>query len=310
MNNNIKKQNMPRWKFILMMTIAVICWAFAFPFIKIGLEELSFINLTIIRLFTVSIIFIVIIMLQSKRFSKIHKKDIPTIFLLGFLGVAIYHLGLNYGEQYISPGAASLIIATIPIFVVIFASIFLNEKINRKTITGILLALTGVALISIWGTKNASLEIKYLTAALAVLIAALMGTFYTIVGKKLLTRYTGLSLTAYAMLFGSLGLLPLLHPSINNSFLNQVTNLSPLGWFSVFFLAVFSTVVGYAIWYIALKIKNASEISVYLYAIPVLSTIISYVWLNEQITAMFILGGTLVIIGLVLVNRKTNKKYN
>jgi len=310
MDNNTKKQNMPQWKFILMMTIAVICWAFAFPFIKIGLEELSFINLTVMRLFTVSIIFIVIIMLQSKKFSKIHKKDIIPIFLLGFLGVAIYHLGLNYGEQYISPGAASLIIATIPIFVVIFASIFLNEKINRKAIIGILLALTGVALISIWGTKNATLEIKYLTAALAVLIAALMGTFYTIVGKKLLTRYTGLSLTAYAMLFGSLGLLPLLHPSINNSFLSQVSNLSPLGWFSVIFLAVFSTVVGYAIWYIALKIKKASEISVYLYAIPVLSTIISFVWLNEQITTIFILGGALVIIGLVLVNRKINKKYN
>ena len=41
----------------------------------------------------------------------------------------VYHFGLNYGQQNISPGAASLIIATIPILILILAAIFLKEKI-------------------------------------------------------------------------------------------------------------------------------------------------------------------------------------
>jgi drug/metabolite transporter (DMT)-like permease len=64
-------------------------------------------------------------------------------------------------------------------------------------------------------------------------------------------------------------------------------------------------VIGYIIWYVALEKKTASEISVYLYLIPVISTMISYQLFKDQITLMFILGGFFVIMGLILVNSKT-----
>ncbi len=289
-------------KFVIMMLTAIIVWAFAFPFIRIGLDELSFVNLTIMRFFIVCCILLILLVIQSKKFSKLHKKDIIPIFILGFFGVIVYHLGLNYGELYVSPGSASLIIATIPIQILILAAIFLKEKITYLKLSGIMLALIGVLIISIWGTKDAKLEIKYITAAIAILIAATSGAFYTIVGKKLLNRYSGLSLTVYAMLLGSTGLLPL---TINSSLISQVSNLSLKGWFALIFLGIFSTIIGYVIWYIALEKKTASEISIYLYLIPVLSTIISFFLLNEEITYMFILGGFLVISGLIIVNRKT-----
>ena len=100
------QNNFSEWKFILLMIVAIVVWAFAFPFIKIGLRELSFINLTIMRFFVACFAFLFIIVLQKKRFPHIQKKDIIPIFILGFLGVIVYHLGLNYGEQFISPDAA------------------------------------------------------------------------------------------------------------------------------------------------------------------------------------------------------------
>jgi drug/metabolite transporter (DMT)-like permease len=106
------------------------------------------------------------------------------------------------------------------------------------------------------------------------------------------------------MLLGSIGLLPL---AVNNSLLKQVSNLSIKGWFALIFLGVFSTVIGYVIWYVALERKTAGEISIYLYLIPVLSTIISYFLVNEEITYMFVLGGFLVISGLAIVNIKNKK---
>jgi len=303
--NNIKEKdfNVPEWKLILMMIIAVIVWAFAFPFIKIGLEELSFINLTIMRFFVVCCAFISILLLQKKRFTKLQKKDIIPIFFLGFFGVMVYHLGLNYGEQFISPSAASLIIASIPVQIVTLAVIFLKEKITLIKLFGIMLALFGVILISVWGEISSTLDMDYIFGALAVVIAAIMGAIYTIIGKKYLERYSGLSLTVYAILLGSLGVVPL----INGSLFDQVSKMSLNGWFAVLFLGIFSTVIGYIIWYVVLKIKTASEVSVYLYAIPVLSTIISYFMFNDEITSMFILGGILVIIGLIIVNKKTKK---
>ena len=56
--------------------------------------------------------------------------------------------------------------------------------------------------------------------------------------------------------------------------------------------------------YLSLEIKTASELSVYLYSIPVLSTIVSYFWFDDKITIMFVLGGVLVISGLAIVNMK------
>ena len=296
---------MKNWQFVLMMTIAVIVWACAFPFIRIGLDELSFINLTIMRFLVVCIALFIILILIPKKFSKLQKKDILPIFILGFFGVIVYHLGLNYGEQYISASAASLIIATIPIYVVILAAIFLKEKIKIVKLLGIIIALLGVIIISIWGKKNISLEIEYMFAAFTVLVAAIMGALYTIAGKKLLERYNGLSLTVYAMLLGSVGLIPFV--IISPTLVTEVTAMSTTAWFAILFLGIFSTVVGYVIWYVALEMKTASGVSVYLYAIPVLSTIISYFFLGDEITYFFILGVIFVIFGLILVNMKTKK---
>jgi len=292
------------WQFILMMTIMVVVWACAFPFIKIALDDLSFINLAIMRFLVVCIVLIAILMSQPKRFSPLQKKDILPIFLLGFFGVMVYHLGLNYGEQYISPGAASLIIATIPVIIVILAVMFLKEKLTLKKLSGITLALCGVLIISFWGTRNASIEINYIFGALGVFIAAFMGALYTVAGKKLLERYTALSLTVYAMLLGSIGLLPFLSTSL----IEEVTTMSTNSLIAIIFLGVCSTVVGYIIWYVALELKTASEVSVYLYGIPVISTILSYILFGDEITFLFVFGGVLVITGLAIVNMKTNQQ--
>lgn len=285
--------------FLLIIVIIVVFWAFAFPFIKIGLQELSPVNLTIMRLFIACFVFLLLILIKPRSFSKLHKKDIPRIFLLGFIGVIVYHLGLNYGEQYISPSVASLIIATIPIFVVILAAIFLKERITFKIISGVVLSLLGVVIISTLGRPDASLEITYLSGAGAVLVGSLVGAGYTIVGKKMLQRYSAISLTVYAFLLGSLGLLPF----VSSSLFEELMTLSITGWGTILFLGLFPTVIAYILWYVALDIKNASQLSVYLYFIPILSTIISYILFKEQITLFFIFGGALVILGLYVVNK-------
>jgi drug/metabolite transporter (DMT)-like permease len=238
--------------------------------------------------------------------SPLQKKDVPFLFILGFIGISMYHVSLNYGEQFISAGAASLIIATIPIFVVILAVIFLKEIISKKIIAGILISVLGVFIITLWGSPDASIEIQYLSGAIAIVFASLVGACYTIAGKFFLKRYSGLSLTTYAFIFGNLGLILFL----NKSFFEQVSNLSTSGWIAVLFLAIFPTVIAYTFWYVALQVKPASELTVYLYFTPVLSTLIGFLMLNEALTIFYIFGGFLVIVGLYVVNlQKRNNKH-
>ena len=74
--------HLSNWQYVIMMLVMVTVWALAFPFIKIGLEKLSFINLTIMRFLIVCITLSIVLLLQPKRFSKLRKKDIIPIFLL------------------------------------------------------------------------------------------------------------------------------------------------------------------------------------------------------------------------------------
>jgi len=283
-----------------LILLSIIGWAFAFPLIKIALEELSFINLTLLRFTITCSALLALLYLQPHRFTALQKNDVMPLFILGFFGVMVYHLGLNYGEQYVSPGAASLIVATIPVFVAVLAVRFLDETMTVRKIVGISLSLLGIVILTIWGQSNTTIEIDYMFGALAVLLAAIMGALYTIAGKKMLSRYSAFSLTTYAMLLGSVGLLP----TISSSFVSQVSKLSWQVWVSVIFLGIFSTIVSYTLWYMALESKGASELSVYLYAVPVLSTLVSYVLFRDAITPLFIIGGTLVIVGVAIVNRR------
>ena len=298
-----KKDTFAKKYFFIIIGMPIVFWALVFPFIKIALEELSPVNLTIMRLLVVCIVFLILLIVKPNKFSKIQKKDIIPIFLVGFLGIILYHFGLNYGEQYISASAASVIIATIPIFVVILAAIFLKEKITLKIVLGVLLSLVGVVVISTVGKSDDLFEIRYVSGALAVILAAVLGAGYTVAGKKMLQRYSALSLTVYVCLLGSLGLIPF----ISNSLFEEVAAMSLTGWSVVIFLGVFPTVIGYVLWYVALEIKSASEISVYLYFVPVLSTIISYILFRDEITWLFVFGGALVILGLHVVNKQSSK---
>lgn len=290
--------------FYIIIILPIFFWALAFPVIKIGLNELSAVNLTIMRLFTVCLIFLFCTIFIKKKLSPLQKKDIIPLFLLGFFGIVVYHLGLNYGELYISASAASLIIATIPLFTIILSVLFLKETITRYILLGFFFSFVGILIISFFGTPGITIEITYISGALAVLIASLMGAVYTTAGKNFLQRYSPLSLTIYAFLLGSLGLIPF----ISSSLFSEVTNLSGIGWGSVLFLALFPTVISYYLWYVALNIKKASELSLYLYAMPVVSTTVSTLFFNESITYLFIVGGVLVLLGLYIVNTYNSKK--
>jgi drug/metabolite transporter (DMT)-like permease len=290
--------------FFAIIGLPIVFWASAFSFIKIGLTELSPVNLTIMRLLITCIVFSSIYIIFKKNFSHLKKKDILPIFFLGFFGIIIYHLGLNYGEQYVSASVSSLIIATIPIFTAILATIFLKENITLKIAFGIILSLIGVIVISTLGSNKTSIEIQYIYGAIGVVIASIVAAGYTIVGKKLLKRYSAISLTFYAFIFGSIGLFPF----VSSSLFVEVANMSYIGWASVIFLSIFPTIIGYVFWYVALEVKDASKLGAYLYFIPILSTIFSYFLLDERITLFFVLGGSLVLIGLIIVNKQNRMK--
>ncbi len=284
----------------ILIALPVVGWSLAFPLIKIALRDLSWVNLTVLRFVVACTALLILLVVQRRRFPLPRWRELPGLFLLGFFGIVVYHLGLNYGEQYVSPGAASLIVATIPVFVVMLAAVWLDEGVNGRKVLGVGLSLSGVVVLSLWGTGTTSIAVDYVLGALAVLVAAVMGALYIVAGKRMLRRYSPLSLTVYAMLLGSLGLLP----AVDGSLVRQVQHLSLQTAVAVLFLGLFSTIVSYLLWYMALQRQSASSLSVYLYVVPVIATLLSWMLFDDMITPTYLLGGIMVIAGVAIVNRQ------
>lgn len=283
---------------ILALTATILGWGWAFMNIKIALNELDPLTLTILRFIVADALFIPYIIYRKDL--HLRRKDIPFVFVLGFGGVAVYHLCLNFGEVFIPSGVASLIIATAPVYIFISSIFLLGERLLKTRIMGTVLALTGVIFIIVSG--DTSYEVGNYIGALAVLISALSATFYTIYGKNIfsLKRYPPSILTAYSITLGTLPLFFLLTPNR----VEQVISISTETWASVLFLGICSTFIAYQGWYYALNKLDASRAAVFLQAIPVVAVTSGVVFLDEPINSFFAIGAVMVIAGVYIVNRK------
>src|SRR5215208_367230 len=129
-------------------------------------------------------------------------RDLPAAVLAGLFAFALYNVALNYGQLTASAGAASLIVASIPIFTAVLAAAFLRERLDALGWLGIAVGFLGVALISVGEGGGGRFGVN--AGALLVLLAALSASVYFAFQKPYLQKYGSLSFTAYAVWAGAL----------------------------------------------------------------------------------------------------------
>jgi drug/metabolite transporter (DMT)-like permease len=283
-------------------------WGYAFVAIKSLLREISPLDLTVLRFFFVLIailIFMAYEAFRGKMPPKIERKDFFTLTVLGFVGVVCYHLAQNFGEIYTSATVASLIVFTSPVFTAIFARIFLNERLTPGRITGIVLALSGAVLIAV--ARSDSQHIPFLKAmlgAMLVFISPISWSIYTIYGRKLGGSTGNLSrlyYSLYTMLAGSIFLMLFMRAST----IRNLISLSFSNLINLLVLSLISSFFGYIIWVKALEYLEASELSVFLYLIPIFTTVFAVVFLNESLFKFFYIGAVLVFVGIYLTEKSS-----
>ena len=273
----------------VVLIFTILFWGLAFTAIKYAVMSLTPYELAFLRFLVADVLFLATIVYGRYRIAR---GDLLKVSFIGVFGVAVYHISLNAGEMYIPSGVASLIIAMAPVFVLVFSAMLLGERVTLAKVTGILVALFGVYVLSHPESGGD------LTGILLVLIATLSAGIYTVGGKVLMRKYDPLVLTSYAMVLGSVPLIPFSYSSLSK--LLEVDMITVL---SVVFLGVFSTYFAYQGWYYFLNREEASKASVFLQAIPVVSILAGYFLLGEEITHMTLVGGAMIIAGIVIVVR-------
>src|SRR5256885_10077083 len=155
---------------LVALAFTLVIWASAFAGIRAGLRGYSPANLAILRFLVASLV--LAIYAGIAHFRRPELRDIPGLVLTGAIGITFYNLALNYGETRVSAGAASLLIASTPIWTALFARFTLHEKLTPLGWFGwfgVLISFAGVALIS----SGEGEGIHFSPQALIILAAAL-----------------------------------------------------------------------------------------------------------------------------------------
>ena len=275
------------------IAVALLLWAAAFAGIRAGLVSYGPGQVALLRFGTASVVLGAYALLKRMRLPD--ARDLPTIALAGFLGITVYHVALNYGEQTVQAGAAALLISTSPVFTAMLSTRFLGERITTWGWIGVLTAFAGAVVIA-FGQGGG---VTFNADAVLILVAAVATSLYFIVSKPPLRRYSSIEFTSYAIWAGTVPMLVFL-PGL----LSQMQTALPASTAAVVFLGIFPGAIAYVAWGYALSKMPASVLSTFLYFQPVNATVIAWLWLKEVPSALSLLGGAVSLSGVVVVNTK------
>ena len=258
--------------------------------------ELSPENLTLLRWIIASGSFLFLAPIIGKPKRPIQRNDVPRILLFSFASVVGYHFTLNYAETIVSAGLAGLLISFGPIFIALLSTMFLKEKISGLLILALALALAGTFTLSI----GADLTFQQITGPIAMIIAAFMYSVYSVGSKPLVKAYGALPTAVWLAVIGTVFTLPL----FSSNFVAQILTLSTIGWLSVIYLAILSTVIANMILYTLIGERAVSRLSVQLYLVPLVSLIGGIVLLGESLSVLTVIGAGFLFAATALATHK------
>lgn len=294
--------------FLAVFTIVV--WGITFVCTKSLLADFSALEILFYRFFTAYFG----LWLIRPKWEKIELKDNIWYALAGLSGVVLYQYTENLAVHFTNASNVSVIVSICPLFTAIIAQIFLKEKhITPWFLLGFFISIVGVALVSLNGKTNLSINPKGDLLALSAAICwGFYSLFVSIINKK---DYDGLCSTRRIFFFAIIFMMPLILIGTKTgtvTFASEIMKArfsKPLNWINLLFLGLVASGLCFWAWNKACNIVGTVKATKGIYLIPVVTIIFSFFTLHEKITWMGSLGAIITIAGLFISEIK-KKDYS
>lgn len=289
------------YHFVAFLTVAI--WGSTFVFTKILLQHgLSPAQIFTLR-FIVAYVLMVVGCLVTRRFKLFADswRDEALMVLLGITGGSLYFLTENGSMLYTTATNSSLIVCTCPLFAMLLVAIVYRhtEHITKLQAIGSLIACLGMAVVVLNG--HFVLHLSPLGDLLAF-GACLCWAFYSLLMKPALQRYDTLFITRKVFIYGLITIIP--YYFVVPGFPPMEVILQPEVLWNLLFLSVVASMLCFVMWNWVIGKLGAIVATNWVYFNPITTILFAWWLLHERITLWFLLGSLLIIIGMMLSDRK------
>ncbi len=257
--------------------------------------------LAAVRFALAAVLFTPILLRQHRRVRPLRVADIPAFLVVGFFGVSLYFWLQYAGIQLTNAGlAAILVVGTIPLATTIVAAVALGEPLDGRRVAALALGSAGVAVVAGQRGLQVSLQSGFLLGALCLIANAFCFAIYSTLVRGLRDRYQPLTVTAGMTIAGAA--LLLLWSGLTDDWA-AVLALSPRQWLAIAYLAVVCSVVAYILYNFALTRLQAGKVAAWMYLEPPIAVFAGAAVLGEVVSAQTVLGGLVILLALILLQR-------
>lgn len=289
----------------LQATFAVTFWGASFVATKVVLRDLSPDVLVWLR-FAMGLPLLGLTAVARKQFSLPRFSDLPYFAVLGLIGITFHQWLQSNGLVTAQATTTAWIVAASPVFIALLGWLVLKEKLTGIQALGIFVAVVGVLLVISGGNLRGLVGGQGITPGdVLIMISAPNWALFSILSRRGLKQHPAASMMFWVMVFGW-GFTTLLF--LSNPRFEEISRLPLEGWLSMLFLGIFCSGLAYIFWYDALKSIPASQVGVFLYIEPLVTVIIAWLVLGEQLTWASLLGGAIILAGIWMVNRTTESQ--
>lgn len=284
-------------KAILALVAVCLFWGLTWVISKVGVKYMPALQLAGIRQFVAGVIYVSFFILRGEQLPR--GKQWRPILILSFLNFMMSNGLSTWGVKYISAGMGAIMGAIFPLWLVIIGLFVSKEKLPSKAIIGLLIGFAGVCTIFSEHLQD-FLKPDFRLGIGLSLIATWTWAFAT-----LYTKQEALSFNPYF----SLGLQMVISGTTLFGISHLIGQAIPLAqvpweaWSSIASLVVFGSLIAFVCYLYALQNLPTEQASIYAYVNPIVAALVGWLYFNDHITPILIVGALITLLGVYLVNQ-------
>ena len=288
----------PKHWFIF-ITLGLI-WSSSFLWIKIAVQEIGPMTLVAFRVLFGLLAAGAAVFIQRVPWPA-DRKTWTAFIIIGITSVAIPFFLISWGEQKIDSAVAAILNATVPLFTIVIAHLFLHD--DRMTVQKVLGLLVGFIGVIVLLSEDIGASSGSIIAQGAVILASLFYAASAVYARRTTVHAPGLVRGA-APLVSATALMWIAAPVIEHPF--KIPEL-PITWIALLWLGILGSGLALIMNYYLIHEIGPTRATMVTYVFPLGGVILGLIFLNEHLSWQLGIGAALIISSIVVVNWKPKK---